>query len=67
MLSKEILEAQETVEMPARDMMRFTFIGFNNVSSVDALQVNASAQFGVGNYSEQVNAIVEKQGTGIGG
>jgi hypothetical protein len=64
MLSKEILEAQETVEMPARDMMRFTFIGFNNVSSINAVQLNASAQFGDGNYSEQGNAIVVVQGNG---
>jgi hypothetical protein len=67
MLSREILEAQETVEMPAREMMRVTIVAFNNFSSVDALQANGSLQFGGWNSSSQGNAIVVEQGTGIGG
>ena len=62
MLSKEILEAQEVVELPAREMMRFSF---NNVSLIDATLVNASAQFGCYNTSSQGNAIVVQQQTGV--
>jgi len=62
MLSKEVLEAQEVVELPAREMMRFNF---NNISLIDATQVNASAQFGDYNTSTQGNAIVVQQQTGV--
>jgi hypothetical protein len=63
MLSKEILEAQETVELPAREMMRFSF---NNITAIDATQVNASLQFGDNNSSDQANAILVAQQTGVG-
>jgi len=62
MLSKDVLEAQETVELPAREMMRFSF---NNVTLIDATQVNASAQFGAYNSSDQANVIAVGQQTGL--
>jgi len=64
MLSKEVLEAQEVVELPAREMMRFNF---NNVSLIDATQVNASLQWGDNNSSTQGNAIVVQQFNGVSG
>ena len=54
MLSKEVLEAQETVELPAREMMDF------NVSFIGALQGNFNAQgafVGSANLSGQLNGI----------
>ena len=54
MLSKEVLEAQETVELPAREMMDF------NASFIGALQGNANFQlsaFGSANLSGQLNGI----------
>jgi len=63
MLSKDVLEAQETVELPAREMMRFSF---NNVTAIDATQVNASVQYGCYNSSDQANVISVAQQSGIG-
>jgi len=63
MLSKDVLEAQETVELPAREMMRFSF---NNVTLIDATQVNASVQYGWNNSSSQANVIEVAQQTGVG-
>jgi hypothetical protein len=63
MLSKDVLEAQETVELPAREMMRFSF---NNVTLIDATQVNASVQYGDYNTSSQANVISVAQQTGVG-
>jgi len=63
MLSKEILEAQETVELPAREMMRFNF---NNVTAISATQVNASVQYGCYNSSDQANVISVAQQSGVG-
>jgi hypothetical protein len=63
MLSKDVLEAQETVELPAREMMRFSF---NNVTLIDATQVNASVQCGDYNTSDQANVIGVAQQTGVG-
>jgi len=59
MLSKEVLEAQETVEMPAREMMNW------NGSAIFALQGNANAQlsaFCSANVSSQGNLISVSQG-----
>jgi hypothetical protein len=64
MLSKEVLESQEVVEMPAREMMRVTIVAFNNFSSVDAGQANLNLQGGWCNTSSQGNAIVVAQGNG---
>lgn len=58
MLSKEVLEAQETVELPAREMMDF------NVSLIGALQGNASLQLSAvysANLSSQGNVIAVGQ------
>jgi len=58
MLSKEILEAQETVELPTREMMDF------NVSLIGALQTNLNGQLalaGSANLAGQVNGIVVTQ------
>jgi len=58
MLSKEVLEAQETVELPAREMMDF------NVSLIGAFQGNANLQlsaFGSANLSGQANVIAVSQ------
>jgi len=58
MLSKEILEAQETVELPAREMMDWNFSG------ILAAQTNANFQvsaFGSANLASQTNAIVVTQ------
>ena len=54
MLSKEILEAQETVELPAREMMDFNF------SYINAWQGNLALQgssYGSANLSLQGNGI----------
>ena len=58
MLSKDILEAQETVEMPAREMMNW------NASFILAAQGNWNAQvsaFGSANLSSQQNVIMVSQ------
>ena len=61
MLSKEVLEAQETVELPAREMMDFNF------SLIGALQGNLNAQAswaGSANLSSQLNGIGVTQSNG---
>lgn len=58
MLSKEILEAQETIELPAREMMDWNF------SAIFAQQTNLNFQasaFGSANLSSQTNAILVNQ------
>jgi hypothetical protein len=58
MLSKEILEAQESIELPAREMMDF------NVSLIGALQGNANFQASAVcsiNVAQQTNGIVVTQ------
>jgi hypothetical protein len=58
MLSKDVLEAQETVELPAREMMDF------NISLIGAAQANFNGQLalvGSANLAGQVNGIVVTQ------
>jgi len=58
MLSKEVLEAQETVELPAREMMDFNFSGILAAQG----NFNAQAAFaGSANLSSQLNGIAVSQ------
>jgi hypothetical protein len=58
MLSKEILEAQESIELPAREMMDWNFSGILAAQGNGSLQLSA---FGSANLASQTNGIVVTQ------
>ena len=56
MLTKTVLDAQTTVELPAREMLTLDFLSYNGWVII-AAQTNANFQVGLVNVNGQVNSI----------